>query len=162
MDDSGVTVTDGGGDITNAADATGLKIKSSQASFTKEVLLLHAKDTTGFDLIKGVVNADSGSGTTAFKVDSSGKVTAAGGMTIESTGLKVAGGVTVDNTGQTISAGGLKVAGGATVDDAGLTISGGGFKVAGGVTVDNTGQTISAGGLNDAAGGAVGGARMSI
>ena len=142
-----MTVTDGGGDITNAADATGLKIKSSQASFTKEVLLLHAKDTTGFDLIKGVVNADSGSGTTAFKVDSSGKVTAAGGMTIESTGLKVAGGVTVDSSGQTISAGGLKVAGGVTVDNTGQTISAGGLKVAGGATVDDAGLTISGGGF---------------
>ena len=47
VDDSGVTVTNGGGDITNGADATGLKVKSSQATFTKEVLLLHAKDTTG-------------------------------------------------------------------------------------------------------------------
>ena len=97
VDDSGVTVTNGGGDITNGADATGLKVKSSQATFTKEVLLLHAKDTTGFDLIKGVVDADSGSGTTKFKVDAAGKVTAAGGMTIESTGLKVAGGATLDD-----------------------------------------------------------------
>ncbi|KAJ0409892.1 hypothetical protein P43SY_005786 [Pythium insidiosum] len=81
---------------------------------------LHVKTTKAANTDFNMIYAEANS-VMVFKVDGSGKVTAANGITITTSGLLVsAGGITVTQGGATITAGGLVVAAaGATITTAG-------------------------------------------
>ena len=129
---AGFTIYDGGLQITN-----GLTI-------TDQSLTVVAGDVT---VVGGVtVETDDGNGG-GLAIDSGGLTVTAGDMSIQDTGLKVTGGMTVDG-GAVISGtnGGLVVtADGATVFTTGMVLESTGMEVTGGSTVYTGGAVVASG-----------------